>query len=74
MGVEQSEVRVVSPHFKYSFLGVIGLTLLALGISLWLSIAYSHPDSNINGLIVTTDSMYKFGFGGIIGLLGGRTA
>jgi hypothetical protein len=64
----------VSPHFKYAFFGVLGLTLITFAVSIWVSLAVGHPDSNVNNLIITTDTMYKIGFGGIVGLLGGRAA
>jgi hypothetical protein len=64
----------VPPLFKLVFLTVVALTLVMLVISLSLSIRYPHPNSNINGAISTTSTLYKLGFGAIVGLIGGKAS
>lgn len=66
--------KLVSPHFKLILLAVLAITLACLAIDLALSILYSHPDSSIQGMITSTDSVWKGGAGGLLGLVGGRAA
>ncbi len=72
MAAGDDDGKVVAPYFKMVFLSVLGLTVVMLGVTVWLSIGFSHPDGNINSTISTTSSLCKIGFGAIAGLIGGR--
>jgi hypothetical protein len=61
----------VSPQFKLTFITVVILTLLLLGVSIGLSLIKT-PTSNITSAINTTATLYKLGFGAIFGLVGGK--
>lgn len=66
-----SDPVVLTPVFKLIFLTTLSLTVLSLGVSLFLSFQgkLSVPQANLFETCATT---WKMGFGTIIGLIGGK--
>ncbi len=62
---------LLSPAFKLVVLIVTGLTVLSLGVSIFLALDQNKSEQ-INGLIETCSTTYKLGFGAIVGLIGGK--
>ncbi len=66
-----SATLTLTPLFKMVFLSVLFLTLLCLGLALYLSL---HQETaaikNLNDKVLT---VFNLGCGAIIGLLGGKT-
>ena len=59
--------------FKTVFWVVVGLTVLSLGTAVYLaSRPLEQQHEAVRDLIKTCDTTWKMGFGGILGLLGGR--
>jgi len=71
MADETTTVVRVSSAFKLVFLTVAALTLIMLGVSMGLTVAYSKPSQSTSNLIEATSTMCKVGFGAIAGLFGG---
>jgi hypothetical protein len=66
---------VIGPQFKLVFLTVLSITVLSLFISVFLVIFYSDPLSpSKQSLIETCSTIWKMGFGCIVGLIGGKSA
>lgn len=63
----------LSPHFKWAYLGVLGLTLLSLlvVVSLVLTFGENMPP-HAEAVLETCSTTWKMGFGAFVGLLGGK--
>jgi hypothetical protein len=66
------KATTVSPVYKYAFLAVFLITLLAFGVYIWLSVEYSKPSDAIKKVTDTCDFILKAGFGAMVGLIGGK--
>lgn len=66
--------KSVSEHFKLVFLCVFVLTVAAFLVAVLMSALIDHPDGDVNGVVSWAENLSKIGFGGFIGLLGGRAA
>lgn len=64
---------ILSPAFKWVFVGVMLLTLISLGTSISLAVFVKNPSPEIKGLIETCSTTFKLGFGAVVGLIGGKT-
>jgi hypothetical protein len=53
------------------FLTVLLLTLVSLGVSVYLAIR-PDPSEEVKRLIETCSTTWKLGFGAIVGLIGGK--
>ena len=66
---------LLSPIFKWVFLAVLGLTLLSLGLDVYL-VTNLNPGETVTDemkrLIETCSTAFKLGFGAIVGLIGGK--
>jgi hypothetical protein len=59
--------------FKTIFWVVVGLTVLSLGTAVFLAMRpLEQQHEAVRDLIKTCDTTWKMGFGGILGLLGGK--
>jgi uncharacterized membrane protein YczE len=73
VGDDYNKLTTLTPAFKLVFCSVLGLTVLSLGVSVYLAIAYSPaPSEEIKRLIETCSTTWKMGFGAIVGLIGGK--
>ncbi len=70
--VAASKAATLTPFFKLVFLTVLGLTVLSIGIDLFLVMAVSNPTEQAKSLIETCSTTWKMGFGAIVGLIGGK--
>ena len=61
----------VAPAFKLVLFVVIALTLVSLAASILLALSAPQTDE-VKKLIDACSTMYKAGFGAILGLLGGK--
>lgn len=58
-------------RFELVFLTVLGLTLIFLVVSVVLAV-WAPPTAQVANIIDSCSSMYKLGFGAIVGLIGGK--
>jgi hypothetical protein len=70
-GPEPSPKITLSPAFKLVVTIVTGLTILSLGVSIFLAL-YQQKSEQINQLLETCSTTYKLGFGALVGLIGGK--
>lgn len=61
----------IAPAFKLVLFVVIALTLISFAASILLAI-YAPQTDEVKKLIEASSTMYKAGFGAVIGLLGGK--
>ncbi len=61
----------LNPKFKLVFISVLGLTVICLGVAVVLAYDPIPSDSKRN-LTETCLTMFKFGLGALVGLLGGK--
>ncbi len=63
---------VLAPAFKWVFIGVMLLTLVAFSANIALAIIFENPSPALTEIINTCSTTYKMGFGAVAGLLGGK--
>lgn len=66
-----AQVIPLTPAFKWVFISIVGLTLLSLLISVLTALA-DNPNDLQRTLFSTCMDIWKMGFTGILGLLGGK--
>jgi hypothetical protein len=62
----------VSQHFRLVFFGVLAITLLTLGASLYIGIFVAKPTEAAKSAMETCSTLSQLGFGAMVGLLGGK--
>ncbi|MFE1198639.1 hypothetical protein ACFW6E_38825 [Streptomyces olivaceoviridis] len=62
----------VSQHFRLVFFGVLAITLLTLGASLYIGIFVAEPTEAAKSAMETCSTLSQLGFGAMVGLLGGK--
>jgi ABC-type phosphate transport system permease subunit len=68
-------VKPLSPTFRLIFLTVAGLTIISLLAAIYLATLGPEKQSEeIKRLVETCSTTWKMGFGGIIGLIAGKSA
>ncbi|GAA2137817.1 hypothetical protein GCM10009760_18640 [Kitasatospora kazusensis] len=68
------EVAKVTPLFRLVFFSVLGLTIACLVASVWITVAVKNPNDQAKQLLDNLATIEKLGFGGILGLLGGKSS
>lgn len=66
----QKDIKI-APAFKLVLFCVLSLTILSLGVSVFLVI-WGAQGENVNRLFEACSTVYIAGFGAIAGLLGGK--
>ena len=61
----------LSTEFKLIFLTVVVLTVISLGVDIYLAL-FVAPSPQTLRLSETVSTAFKMGFGAIIGLIGGK--
>ncbi len=61
----------LTPAFLLVFATVVLLTLVSLGVSVYLALR-PDPSEEVKRLIETCSTTWKLGFGAIVGLIGGK--
>lgn len=64
--------RPLSPAFRWTFSSVVALTVLSLGVSLYLVHGPQPMPEETRGLLQACLFTWKMGFGAILGLIGGK--
>ena len=72
MSGEDSGPRRASEHFKIALAIVVGMTILMLGVSIWLSVGFSDPTAAVTNLDTFTEAAMMAGIGALTGLPLGR--
>lgn len=62
---------ILTPTFKLIFLGVLGITVLSMLLSCYL-LASAPRSVETTALMNAFMSIFKLGFGALIGLMGGK--
>lgn len=70
--VRGSHRTTVTPVFRMVFRTVTVITLLIFFVYVGLVLFLKHPDSQASSLMDYCSMTSAFGFGGLIGLLGGK--
>ncbi|MBZ6106375.1 hypothetical protein KVH20_28805 [Streptomyces olivaceus] len=69
---QPADVATVSQHFRLVFFGVLAITLLTLGASLYIGIFIAKPTEAAKSAMDTCSTLSQLGFGAMVGLLGGK--
>ena len=72
---QEKHFTTISPAFKLTFLGVLGVTVLSMILSCSMIFAgvRLEPGSEGAGALQALVSVFKLGFGALIGMVGGKT-
>ena len=62
---------ILSAGFCLVFFSVLLLSLLSLGVALYL-VQLDHPSEEAKRLAETCSTTWKLGFGAVVGLIGGK--
>ncbi len=70
----QSPAEIVSPIFKLSLLSVFVLTILSMVGQMWIAFFFNSDLTTPQQAVFNSlSSTWKFGFGAIAGLIGGKS-
>ncbi len=75
VATQERHYATVSPAFKLTFLGVLGVTVLSMLLSCSMIFAgvQFEPGSEGAGTLQALVSIFKLGFGALVGMVGGKT-
>lgn len=62
----------LEPRFKWSLISVAAFTLIFFVTNVALAVFSGDPSDQVKGLIETCSTLYKMGFGAMVGLIGGK--
>lgn len=63
---------VVDRQFKRIFYTVLGISMACLALNIVLAIGFSQPTTQLAELIDGCSTVWRMGFGAIIGLISGK--
>lgn len=67
-----AEERAVRKPLKLTLIFVFFLTVVAVAIDVYIAIKILEPNEFQIRLLETSETIWKMGFGGLVGLLGGN--